>query len=96
MGNEVLRIKLSAMWFTQHNSISDVIFESKRLKNYYRVCYSMHSSCSEIVDCVEYLQPETIVPLVIPINSSPEQVCKFCVLFSFLLVMFLLECFVKP
>lgn len=70
---EVCRIKPSAMFFTQ-KVLAELASEAgggDRLVKceggqYYRVCYSSHSSLDELVEFVRYFRPKRIVPCVVP------------------------------
>ena len=42
--------------------------------NYFRVCYSCHSSLSELQDFVRYFQPKKIVPCDMPKDMKYEEV----------------------
>nr|XP_006816383.1 PREDICTED: protein artemis-like [Saccoglossus kowalevskii] len=67
----VLVIQPSTMWFI-YNAKPGVV---KKLDTHkYRVCFSFHSSCSEIRDFVGYLCPENVYPNVIPVGCSEEVV----------------------
>ncbi|XP_067125961.1 protein artemis-like [Centruroides vittatus] len=70
----VLRVKLSVMWFAQHVCISNII--EKVGGNCYRVCYSQHSSLSEIKDIISYLRPEFISPIAIPFGYSENELLR--------------------
>ncbi|CAL1544237.1 unnamed protein product [Lymnaea stagnalis] len=70
---QVLNIRLSTMWFTSQSSRSrkeDLLVAPKSKVGIYRVCYSMHSSYSEIRDLVSYLQPKLVMPNVIPVSDK--------------------------
>jgi hypothetical protein len=68
---QVMRIKLSTIWFTQ---LSDGFPESGSIHlsryNVWRVPHSMHSSMSEIQNIVKYLHPQKITPIVVPVCST--------------------------
>lgn len=69
-----MQIKPSVMWHTQHPITSTNVITSFSNKNYHRVCYSMHSSYSEIRYFVGYIRPQTVYPNVAPNNSTLEEV----------------------
>ncbi|XP_059151090.1 protein artemis-like isoform X2 [Physella acuta] len=70
---KVLNIRPSTMWFTSHNTKSrteDLIVTPASSRGLHRVCYSMHSSYSEIRDLVSYLLPKCAVPNVLPMSET--------------------------
>ncbi|GFN88879.1 protein artemis [Plakobranchus ocellatus] len=73
---QMLNIRPCAMWFTTkagRTALEKLTHMSPQ--GLQRVCYSMHSSFSEIEDLVSYLQPRHVWPNVIPASDhSPEQV----------------------
>jgi len=79
---EVCQIKPSAAFFTKErmNSLSkadlDPGLSLSQGVNYYRVCYSAHSSLTELRDFVMYFSPKKIVPCAIPRNSSRKEVAN--------------------
>ncbi|BFZ08681.1 hypothetical protein BsWGS_11720 [Bradybaena similaris] len=69
----VLNLRPSAMWFTSEKSTAkreDLVVPPASPKGFYRICYSMHSSYSEIRDLVSYLQPENAFPNVQPMSDA--------------------------
>lgn len=40
----------------------------------YRVCYSSHSSMSELIAFVKYFNPKKVIPCAIPPGSTLEEV----------------------
>jgi DNA cross-link repair 1C protein len=69
----VLTIKPSVMHFytTHNNNVIEWVS-----KNYLRVCYSMHSSYSELKDFVLHVKPKSIHANVVPYGSSRQVVLK--------------------
>lgn len=70
-GVKVMVIRPSTMWFTQGVQIKDIHVKTRYI---HRVCYSFHSSFSEVRDFVTYLKPRRVYPNVIPMNQTVEQV----------------------
>ncbi|GFR71949.1 protein artemis [Elysia marginata] len=71
---EMLNIRPCAMWFTTKTgraALNRITPSSPR--GLQRVCYSMHSSYSEIQDLVSYLQPHHVWPNVIPASDDGPQ-----------------------
>lgn len=66
---EVRTIMLSTMWFTQQASL-DSVYSARKAPYYYRVCYSFHSSYSELRDMALYLKPAALRPNVIPYKEK--------------------------
>lgn len=71
----VLKVRLSAMWFGLHISTSSII--RKIDSNYYQIYYSQHSSFTEINDIINYLNPKIISPIAIPPEYSKDKFLKF-------------------
>ncbi|XP_070557615.1 protein artemis-like isoform X2 [Ptychodera flava] len=70
---DVLYIQPSTMWFLYPSNATprDVI----KMDNYkYRLCYSFHSSYSEIRAFVDYVCPVNVYPNVVPKGSSEEEI----------------------
>ena len=42
--------------------------------NFYRVCYSAHSSLSELLDFVRYFQPKKVIPCDMPKDMNYAEV----------------------
>lgn len=79
---EVRTVALSTMCFVQTVGLETY---TKRLnENFFRVCYSFHSSYSEIRDMILYLKPDQVFANVIPSydDASGAQVCNY---FSYIL-----------
>ena len=74
---EVCHIRPSAMFFNRSRTQGQ---EDKVVKlvseQYFRVCYSCHSSLQELKEFVKYFSPKRLVPCVQPPNSTMEQVLK--------------------
>jgi len=77
---EVCQIKPSALFFTKSRmdkltkaGLDRVMYETQG-ENYYRICYSCHSSLTELKHFVQHFSPKRIRPCVIPLNSSREEV----------------------
>merc|ERR1740128_1450254 len=85
---EVCQIKPCAMYFTKKkmDCLSSAGFDFPMSVtqggNNYRVCYSCHSSLSELKTFVQHFAPKKITPCAIPSNSSKEEVKE--ILSSFL------------
>lgn len=54
-------------------NLEDKIVDRVR-DGYYRVCYSSHSSFSELIEFVRHFQPRKLVPCVIPKDMTMEEV----------------------
>ncbi|XP_005097870.1 protein artemis isoform X2 [Aplysia californica] len=70
---KIMNIRPSTMWFTSEKtkaSAEDLVVAPATQKGLHRVCYSMHSSYSEIRDVVSYLQPERLFPNVLPQSDA--------------------------
>jgi hypothetical protein len=70
-----MELRLTSMWYTllasdRQVDKAAVHRTSKRLS----VCYSMHSSLQEIVKTIDYLKPRIVTPLVMPCQSTMEEV----------------------
>ncbi|XP_038067370.1 protein artemis-like [Patiria miniata] len=65
----VLVVVPSTMWFTSNARPSDVL---KKVGHRYRLCFSFHSSFSEVRDFVGYIRPVNIYANVIPYNCTEE------------------------
>ena len=61
----------STMWFTQRPNLESIV---QCTKTRHRVCYSFHSSYSEVRDLVMYLKPKEVYPNVKPMGYTLEQV----------------------
>lgn len=68
----VRSIKPSALWY-RHGGKRERIY-SMISTNYFKVAYSSHSSMSELTDIIDFLQPQKIVPCVIPPNCTERHV----------------------
>ena len=74
---EVRQIKPSAMYFNQEKlkEIGNTTAVHVGGKGeFWRVCYSCHSSLQELLEFVKYLQPKSIIPTVLPNNTSETEV----------------------
>jgi hypothetical protein len=74
----VRQIKPTALYFTQER-LARANDENRpgvhcQGGDLYRVCYSSHSSLSELLAFVKYFQPKSIVPIVIPKDSNEGSV----------------------
>uniref|UniRef100_A0A8C4QCR2 Protein artemis n=1 Tax=Eptatretus burgeri TaxID=7764 RepID=A0A8C4QCR2_EPTBU len=67
----VLTIKPTTMWFALHSK-EDLLVRIE--DDFYRACYSFHSSYSELQDFVSYFNPVNIYPNVIPPGSTAKEV----------------------
>ncbi|KAJ8047553.1 Protein artemis [Holothuria leucospilota] len=66
--DNVITILPSTMWFNSNAQPDDVL---RRISSHtYRLCFSFHSSYSEICDFIQHLKPKNIYPNVIPYNST--------------------------
>jgi DNA cross-link repair 1C protein len=68
---KAIKIHLSTMWFTYFMENDQILAEIKSNKesfyeNYYRLCYSFHSSFNEIVDFVRTLKPIKLKAIAMP------------------------------
>ncbi|XP_041457763.1 protein artemis-like [Lytechinus variegatus] len=70
---DILSIQPSTMWFTGNARPDDVI---RKIGRRYRLCFSFHSSFSEIRDFLAYIRPHHVYPNVIPYGSSEEEVIQ--------------------
>ena len=61
------------MWFTKQVSLDGFCVEES--PTFHRVCYSCHSSYTEIRHFIYYLKPRKVLPNVIPSNETREKVC---------------------
>ncbi|ESO91307.1 hypothetical protein LOTGIDRAFT_209646 [Lottia gigantea] len=65
--SKLLVLRPSTMWFTMSTICSEKLKEEPtKSSDPHRVCYSLHSSYSEIKNFVSYLNPEEVFPNVIP------------------------------
>lgn len=83
---ESIKVILSAMWFTDTAGVDKILVEYKPAKNelntpaykyfrtVYRLCYSFHSSLSEIVDFVNTLQPRKLYSIALPDKTSSSNI----------------------
>ncbi|XP_071961145.1 protein artemis-like [Antedon mediterranea] len=72
-GNTIV-IKPSTMWFTSNAQPEDIL--KKIDDSYYRLCFSFHSSYSEIRDFIGYLKPWQVKANVIPMKCSEEDIIE--------------------
>ncbi|XP_063953850.1 protein artemis-like isoform X2 [Lytechinus pictus] len=70
---DILSIQPSTMWFTGNARPDDVV---RKIGRRYRLCFSFHSSFSEIRDFLGYIRPHHVYPNVIPYGSSEEEVIQ--------------------
>ena len=68
--DKVLVILPTTMYFTQFQHLTLDKIVRKVGDTFYRVCYSFHSSYTELKDLISYLKPETIYPNVKPPNDA--------------------------
>ncbi|CAH1265461.1 DCLRE1C [Branchiostoma lanceolatum] len=68
---EVMSVTPSTMWFTAYAGPGDVIRKGSR--HHHRVCFSFHSSYTEIRDFVGYIRPKTIRANVAPVGTTLEE-----------------------
>ena len=85
---EVLVIRPSTMWFTAEPSrLQELVVSPASGRGLHRVCYSFHSSYSELRDLVSLLRPRHVYPNVLPASDLEwGQVCSvhcFRILFLF-------------
>uniref|UniRef100_UPI00358F571B protein artemis n=1 Tax=Myxine glutinosa TaxID=7769 RepID=UPI00358F571B len=75
----VLTIKPTTMWFAM-KSQEDLLVKIE--DDFYRACYSFHSSYSELRDFVSYFNPVNVYPNVVPPGSTvkevQERLSSFC------------------
>ncbi|KAL8618156.1 hypothetical protein ACOMHN_059163 [Nucella lapillus] len=68
---EVLVIRPSTMWFTNEPSrLQQLVVAPSSGRGLHRVCYSFHSSYSEIRDLVSLLRPRQVFPNVLPPSDT--------------------------
>ncbi|XP_022256709.1 protein artemis-like [Limulus polyphemus] len=72
---EVLTIKLCAMWYAHHVTVQSIKYSARQ--NFYRVCYSMHSSLTEIQDLIRHLKPINVYPNVVPKGSTVSEIVRW-------------------
>ena len=73
----VRRIKPSAMFFTQtklSKSKENTTYEE--YSEFYRVCFSAHSSMDELLEFVNYFKPKSIVPIAKPKHLTAKEVIE--------------------
>ncbi|XP_019633360.1 PREDICTED: protein artemis-like [Branchiostoma belcheri] len=68
---EVMSVTPSTMWFTAYAGPGDVVRKISR--HHHRVCFSFHSSYTEIRDFVGYVRPKTIHANVAPVGSTLQE-----------------------
>ena len=75
---EVLVIRPSTMWFTAEPSrLQELVVSPASGRGLHRVCYSFHSSYSELRDLVSLLRPRRVYPNVLPASDLEwGQVCS--------------------
>ncbi|KAH9504835.1 Protein artemis [Bulinus truncatus] len=77
---QVYNIRPSTMWFTaQKKSLMDqenIVATSANPEGINRICYTMHSSYSEIRDLVSFLQPTHVMPTVLPTSDKQWEPVK--------------------
>lgn len=75
---EVCRIRPSAMFFSQDRLPKTAGDPPVKCEggNVYRVCYSCHSSLTELRLFVKYFQPKKIIPCDMPKDMSCDEVCR--------------------
>ncbi|XP_022101098.1 protein artemis-like isoform X2 [Acanthaster planci] len=66
---DVLVVVPSTMWFTSNARPSDVL---KKVRHRYRLCFSFHSSFSEVRDFLRHIHPINIYANVIPYDCTEE------------------------
>lgn len=68
---QVLVIRPSTMWFTAEPSrLQELVVSPVSGRGLHRVCYSFHSSYSEIRDLVSLLRPGRVFPNVLPASDT--------------------------
>ena len=77
---QILHIKASAMYFDNDvvgdgDVVHSLVSSTKDCQRY-RICYSTHSSFSEMQSFVQYYAPVKIIPCVIPTDSDKETLQK--------------------
>ncbi|XP_072181650.1 protein artemis-like [Diadema setosum] len=71
--SDVMLVQPSTMWFTSNARPDDVV---RKVGNRYRLCFSFHSSYSEVRDFLGYIRPKYVYPNVVPYCSSEEEVVE--------------------
>ncbi|PVD24277.1 hypothetical protein C0Q70_14748 [Pomacea canaliculata] len=67
----VLVVRPSTMWFTaEPKRLQELVASPNSTGGMHRVCYSFHSSYSEVRDLVSLLQPRQVFPNVLPASDS--------------------------
>ncbi|GAU93527.1 hypothetical protein RvY_05453 [Ramazzottius varieornatus] len=69
-----LWIKLCAFSFTLKHTNGRTTLKHPKFSHSYRVCFSMHSSFSEIAELVQHVKPRRIVPIAFPPGSDVLQI----------------------
>lgn len=78
------------MWFyNQEYKLEELIVKLNPNQEWYKACYSFHSSDDEIRDLVSYVKPKRVYPNVIPLNSSLDEVIKTCCIFFIIIIVFI-------
>ncbi len=73
---EVCHIRPSAMYFSRSRNLEDKVVKLSS-PQYYRVCYSCHSSLQELLAFVRHFRPKRLIPCVKPPNSSISEVLEY-------------------
>ena len=68
--DKILVILPTTMYFTQFQHLTLDKIVRKVSDGFYRVCYSFHSSYTELKDLISYLKPDNVFPNVKPPNDS--------------------------
>ena len=68
--DKILWILPTTMYFTQFQHLTLDKIVRKIDERFYRVCYSFHSSYTELKDLISYLRPVNVYPNVKPPNDS--------------------------
>ncbi|XP_060590086.1 protein artemis-like [Ruditapes philippinarum] len=68
--DKVLAILPTTMYFTQFSHLTLDKIIKKINSNFFRACYSFHSSYTEVKDLISYLKPERVFPNVKPPSDS--------------------------
>ena len=74
---QILHIKASAMFFDDNVGDEDVVYSlvsSSKDCERYRICYSTHSSLTEIQSFLRHYAPVKVIPSVIPTDGDKDKV----------------------
>lgn len=71
-------IRPTAMRWQGYQNDDSIVSEHEHISNIYYVCYSNHSSYTELVDLLEYLQPKTVRLNVLPADNDKRKSMHDC------------------